>query len=275
MTLLVRDEADIVEANVEHHLGAGVDLVIATDNNSVDDTAARLRRFEARGVLSLWFEPADDYAQHRWVTAMARAAATDLGADWVINNDADEFWWPADGDLATTLATVPDDIGRVVAHRYDFVARPEDGRPWWERMTIRRTQPRHPDGGPLPPKVCHRADPDVVVRQGNHEVDGPVLGDHPPLDDGRLEILHFPVRSYAQMERKVLVGGAAYERNTELPPEVGHRWRQLYRVHQAGGFPQAYAAMVPSDAEIDRGLADGTYVEDTRLRDQLRRRSLR
>ncbi len=32
MTLLVRDEADIVDAQIAFHLNAGVDFVIATDN---------------------------------------------------------------------------------------------------------------------------------------------------------------------------------------------------------------------------------------------------
>ena len=38
LTLLVRDEADIVEANVAFHLDAGVDFVIATDHRSEDGT---------------------------------------------------------------------------------------------------------------------------------------------------------------------------------------------------------------------------------------------
>ena len=46
MTLLVRNEADIVDAQLAFHLNAGVDFVVATDNLSSDGTTEILRRYE-------------------------------------------------------------------------------------------------------------------------------------------------------------------------------------------------------------------------------------
>lgn len=53
MTLLARDEADIVAANLDYHLAQGVDFVIATNHSSRDATAELLRGYERRGVLLL------------------------------------------------------------------------------------------------------------------------------------------------------------------------------------------------------------------------------
>ena len=63
MTLLVRDEADIVDDQITYHLAAGVDFVIATDNRSEDGTTAILERYERDGVLHLIREHGDDMRQ--------------------------------------------------------------------------------------------------------------------------------------------------------------------------------------------------------------------
>ncbi len=191
---------------------------------------------------------------------MARLAAAEHGADWVINNDADEFWFPRSGDLASTLASVPEDVDVVVAQRHNLIARP-DGEP----MVIRQaTALQHPGlgDGPLPSKVAHRAHPEITVLQGNHEVDGLSGG---TLDDGRIDILHVPVRSYAQFANKIAKGGAAYARNTELPQEVGHQWRRLHARQQDGTFDEEWAALLLSDEAVAAGLADGSLVRDERL----------
>jgi Glycosyl transferase family 2 len=262
MTLLVRDEQDIIGEHLDFHLAQGVDQVIVTDNGSEDATLEILREYEARGEASVIHEPSDDYSQGKWVTRMARMAAADLGADWVINSDADEFWWPRSGTLASTFEGLDDSVGVVVARRTNFVPQPEDDRPFWERMTVRERESLNPVGKPLPPKLAHRAHPDVTVVQGNHRVRGPELGGH--LDDGSVEILHFPMRSYAQFENKIVKGGAAYARNRELPEKIGRTWRRLYAAWERGELPAHYEESVVSDP----GRED--LIADTRLRDYLR-----
>ncbi|MGL6279601.1 MAG: glycosyltransferase family 2 protein, partial [Gaiella sp.] len=82
MTLLVRDEADVVRQHLSYHLNAGVDFVLVTDNGSVDGTADVLRELERAGVARILREPVGAFRQREWQTRMARLAATDHAADW-------------------------------------------------------------------------------------------------------------------------------------------------------------------------------------------------
>ena len=108
MTLLARDEIDVVDSWLSFHLNAGVDVVIATDNRSQDGTTEVLEQYARSGEDHLKREPGEDLRQDEWVTRMARLAATQFGADWVINSDADEFWWPRGASLPEVLDAVPE-----------------------------------------------------------------------------------------------------------------------------------------------------------------------
>jgi hypothetical protein len=268
MTLLARDEADIVDAQIAFHLHAGVDYVIATDNRSVDGTTEILERYRDMGVLQLLREQGDDMRQSEWVTRMARLAATDYGADWVINSDADEFWWPRGGTLKDVLRLVPCRFGVVRACWRHFLPRPDGDTEFAERMTVRLCAPAFPgDKSTIyhaHQKVAHRADPEVVVERGNHNATGralePLRGWYP------IEVLHFSFRSVDQAEKKGWPGWLHQPGEYIL---VGHEARLRDAV--AGGHVQSFfdSASV-SDTELGRGLADGTLAVDTRLRDALR-----
>ncbi len=267
MTLLVRDEEDIVDATMRFHLEHGVDLVLVTDNLSLDRTRDLLVPYERAGVARVWSEPNDEYRQWEWVSRMAQAAATTYGADWVLHCDADEFWW-SDRPLPEVLAAVPPAYDVVLAPRHDFPPQePDDGRPFQERMTLRDTAPVTIMGRPLMPKCAHRARDDVIVAQGNHFVVNEGMAELPGLLDAT--ILHFPVRTYAQLERKVVLGGRAYARNRDMPATVGSTWRALHRAYLAGELRSYYNGLVPGAPAVAAGLATGRYVVDTRLRDAL------
>ena len=70
MTLLVRNEEDILVMNLEHHLSQGVDFFIVTNNCSVDSTPKILQTYVDRGLMEVIDEPSDTYAQAVWVLSL-------------------------------------------------------------------------------------------------------------------------------------------------------------------------------------------------------------
>ena len=197
MTLLVRDEADIVDAQIAFHLHAGVDFVIATDNASTDGTTEILERYEHTGRLRLLREPSDEMRQDEWVTRMARLAATEHDADWVLHTDADEFWWPRGGSVKDVLAPVPERYGVVRGCWRHFMPRPDDG------VFLRgaHDRPAHGAGSsgrqgddlPRPPEGRPPRAPGSGGRTGESQRRGAGPGDAPCLAPPRRAALLVPL----------------------------------------------------------------------------------
>jgi hypothetical protein len=295
MALKVRDEGDVIEANLRFHYALGVAHFVVTDNGSTDETPEILRRYVEAGLATVIEEPGTDYRLRGagWLTQMARMAATDLGADWVIHTDADEFWLPVEGSLRETLAAIPDRYGVVVAPRVEFVGRPDGPGTFADRLTVREARSR------LQPKVAHRALPDVVsLDRGAHDVavEGPggdvaetlrppgravhrsvrdPVGpsEAPPADESRLvwaptwplRILHFPVRSFAQFKRRTEV--AIFEGHY---PDWG-RFKRLREEYEEGRFEELYADLVLDDEDVAAGIDEGRLVRDERFAQLLSR----
>jgi hypothetical protein len=265
MTLLARDEADVVGAQVAYHLGAGVDFVVATDHRSVDGTTEILESFAREGHLHLIREEAETVRQGEWVTRMARLAAAEHGADWVLNADADEFWWPRGGSLKEALAPVPERYAAVGALVRVFLPRPDDGQPFWERMTYRLTHvaPINDPGTSYRPvrHLVHRGHPEVEVSQGVHAVRG-LLGE-PLTELYPIEVLHFPFRSRAQVEAKRRQ--APWRRGASVRGDLVRARRAVAEGRRRGFWDE----VVVDDEELERGLREGSIAEDTRVRDRL------
>jgi hypothetical protein len=258
MTLLARDEADIVDAQLAFHLSAGVDFVIATDNRSEDGTTEILESYARDGHLHLLREPSERFHQSAWVTRMARLAASEFGAEWVINSDADEFWWPRGGDLKEVLAAIPLRYGVLRAPIRHFFLRRGDTF-FSERMVVRPflSAPINEPENPLRPNthVLHRSDPSVVVAAGNHAVRGsphlPLPGWHP------IEVLHFPLRGLEQARRKY---------SNWVDAVAGREYRDAFEAHERGQLDDFVQERVLEDDVLEHGLAEGSLVLDTRLR---------
>ena len=163
MTLLCKNEADIIRQHITYHLPK-VDFLIVTDNGSTDGTREMLAAFESERVIVL-DDPRPFNMQFKEVDQMIRMAR-DRGADWVVNSDADEFWV---GDF------------QAVAERYrrrwysGLWVQSFRMRPCWaenaaEADPIARMRWRERVPGKKFRKVFHETARYVKIEQGNHNV---------------------------------------------------------------------------------------------------------
>jgi len=273
-TLMIRDEVDIVAAMLEHHISQGVDLIIATDNGSVDGTTAVLEAYAELGLVELHHDPVHRKQQHALVTGMAQRAFTEHGADWVLNIDADEFFLARDRSLTVrdALEKIPLDLGAFTAEVTNLVGAPAQRGSGIDRLIWRDQRPEealravgvfaHPT-----PNAVHRGDAEVVVAQGNHFVSIASNGQPDPAFE--LEVLHLPWRSWEQTELKVVNSGRAYESSPDLRPSRNHHGMADYRRYKGGRLRYHYLLRLPTDEQIELGARSGDFVAETGLRDSL------
>jgi hypothetical protein len=280
MTLNVRDEADILEDNIRFHAAQGVDFFVVADHGSQDSSWALLDRYAEAGLVHRVAVEARDildlHEQH--MTRLARLAA-ERGADWVIHNDADEFWWPVGGDLKEAFAQVPPEYGLLLAPRTEFP--PLAGSEAWPlRLRIRERRARQR------PRLAHRPHPKLRlhgVHPDNLWVDVEGAQSHPGPPKLRAErevpgpdphvplvlaprfpvrVLHFPIRSFDQYRRRIEIALA-------VPDTFGKRSDRMRELHEAGLLERAYEELLLTDADVERGLRTGGLVEDDEFRTYL------
>ena len=265
LTLMIRDEVDILPEWLAYHVAQGVDVLVVTDNGSTDGTRELLEEFARTSsvTVDLRHDPVHRKQQSATVTAMARDAHTVHGADWVVNADADEFLIPRDRDL--TLADV---FGRLdpavrafVVPVVNMVGPLAESGGGLDRLVWRDQRDAaelhaiglisHPSGNAI-----HVGDPDVSVVQGNHLVTI-AQGAVPPEELG-LEVLHYPWRSWEQYAHRVEIAGVAYESNPDVSPSPNHHGMRDFRRLRAGTL-KAYWSLrstAPGQTETDSFARD-------------------
>jgi GT2 family glycosyltransferase/glycosyltransferase involved in cell wall biosynthesis len=272
MTLLVRNEEDIVRHTIDFHLSRGVDFIIATDNGSTDSTRDILKEYEERGALHLIDEDTHTHSQAEWNNRMARIAREKYGADYLFHCDADEFWHPRTGNLKDEISRRPEDIlvvdvvNVLLSDRGGGECFPEDTRyavvaPIVARDYQEETRENNLFYYQYPPKVMFKSGQRLfLVSQGNHAVvnkDGSTT----EARSHDIVIYHYPLRSREQFSQKVILGGSAYEKNTVLDKSMGFHKRRWYESYKKGLLDKEYKKLIVDRGQAEKLLREGFLEE--------------
>ena len=268
MTLYVRDEEDIIEDNLKFHHAMGVDGFIVTDNGSKDATLEILRKYEQLGwIKEIVVNSSKEHPQDLCVDKMIRLAKNKYHADWIINADADEFWWSSLGNLKTVLSKYIK-YNIVLVNLINVL--PEEGknRKEWSKMIFAPIKNGEKKGlskyslyAPNIPKVIHRTKFYRKISRGNHQVQ--MLFEKKCIAPN-IVIYHYPVRSYSHFERKVIRGGIAYMNNPNK--NLGVHWRYWYNLYLHNKLSNEYREVVGIDSGEDYMLKNVLGVDNAYLK---------
>jgi glycosyltransferase involved in cell wall biosynthesis len=251
MTLLVRDEVDIIKYNIDYHISRGVDFIIATDNGSIDGTRDVLLKYQDMGILHLIDEASKDYSQAEWVNRMSKIAFEKYQPDIIFHCDADEFWCPKSGNLKNELMKESADV--LIVNLINVLLEDKNGDEIFPQdAKYAMIKPIETDNFEedskkqnlyffrYQPKVMFKMkDNSIEVSQGNHSVVGNNKALQSKISED-IKIYHFPVRGRRHFFQKVINGGKAYSENKKLSKSAGWHWRRWFEAYKSGTLFDEY-----------------------------------
>ena len=296
MSILVRDEADIIEENIRFHAAAGVDCFIVTDHGSKDGTRDILASLSKEFELDVIDECSATFDQDLWVSRMAHRVRYNNQADWIINNNADEFWFCDLMDLrqaistemvmlgndANTVANIHCERNNMLPSR-EQVLHPEytfkdnvfkavgtvqdqpQAHTWHEcasNTLIRK----------IPGRVISRIEslssvglPDLIKfdSDGNARANQNTSFMLEKTNSHFIRILHYPVRNFTQFESKIINYGQNLTSNKRLENPANRHMRFWYELYMQGELYAEYLSMVLPEIALQQLIIEGKIkVED-------------
>ena len=272
MSLIVRDEADIIAENIAFHAKMGVDAFAVIDNGSKDGTREILENLSSSYDLDL-FDDRGPFEQERQATFLAHHLSEHQNAGWVISNDADEFWLPKSGNLKSLI-----DPSRPVlaVERRNILPRKADVadpsyRFYYNVMLVDKPYGQHPPSPDpnqpllfqimlrtLPQKVVCELDGLQSISKGNHHIRHDA-GPPRPTDDAL--IFHYQIRSYKNFDSKIRNHG---ERLHQAPDGQSWHLRRWHGLYLAGRLRDEYESLLLDREDAQKLLAAGV-INETRI----------
>ncbi len=242
MTILVKNEADIIEKNIRYHAKAGIDNFVVMDNNSTDGTREILEELKKEFEITI-IDEKGVYSQAKWMTKLTHIAKKKYNPTWLIPNDADEFWY-SEKSLKETIKSKK----RVLTvDRFNFLL--QENKKWYEsevrvenpifyrkntqlsaeKISIVLTK--------ISPKVIINPKGLIWIRGGNHKA----LNIFDFRDYFRhydkikrfekVKVFHFPIRSFEQFKKNIENRKKLLENGAKMGPHY-KRWVKLLSIRK-------------------------------------------
>jgi glycosyltransferase involved in cell wall biosynthesis len=281
MTLLVRNEEDIIADNIHFHASVGVDAFVVLDNASDDNTADIVRSLQDQYDITMMYEPAKTYRQRQWVTRLAHFAKKKLGADWVMSNDADEFWVPKSGNLKSGL----DRKGSVVrCPRYNMMMTREmvgADQPYYtstlhvrnpiqwdyEDTDFQQTMATYLRA--VPENVAVNLHGFIRMLSGNHSAWHIARGFKRTWSDN-ITVYHYPIRDYEGFEKRI-IDRREIIRSPEATRVLSKRYQIWSDLYDQNRLREVYDRFLLTGGDIETFIKTGILVEDTAGRDAIKK----
>lgn len=250
--LMVKDEAEVIGQNLRHHHALGFRRFFVLDNASTDRTAAIIGEFRSSHPDAGLFSAHDYIVGHYQamkMKALVSFAQTYLHyesptPEWAFFVDADEFITcaaPEAGTSARRFASLLDDPSMAMlvfhwaqcgsAEVFETLAPDRDLFEAFPRIWPQMKVPV--------PKVAFRLNHDLSPIQGNHAVERfpHELSQVAVMAELGFYMFHFPMRTIAQLRRKVVNADRALSAtvNRDGLGGTATHWRTYYQWYEQAG----------------------------------------
>lgn len=239
MTLVVKDEEDIIEQNIRFHNAMGVDGFIVTSHNSKDKTNEILEKLKSEGlVLEILYRTDKNHKHHIWVNDMIKLAKSKYKASWIINADADEFYFSTILDLKKSIFEYSS-VGINALWIDSTFVFPQEDIAYLENSYFYRPIYLNPDNPNKYSinycfKVIHNTKDFICSTDGNHFVEMKNLKQVPCAN---IILYHFHIKNYKGYEAKVLrwIDSAKY-----MKKHQGLHVKQMIELYQNNELKKDY-----------------------------------
>lgn len=212
MTIVCKDEEKIIEQQIRFHKAMGVDGFIVLNHNSTDNTLLILEKLKSEGIISEIIQKSEPVHKHHiWVEEMIKMAKQKYGATWVINADADEFYFSKSLNLKESIKKSGDVNALLINSRFlfpdnreDFLSSPyfmtkpfldyelnfldlDTTTVWLNESAIQCT------------KVIHKTDGFISIKDGNHNVE---MKNQKMITPSDIVYYHYHIKNYQEYEAK-------------------------------------------------------------------------